>query len=214
MRLSGLFVAAVLCVSLVLFVQHSSGASSSGHSSGSSGASSSGMSHGGFSGGSVSSTSRSSSSSSAPSAKSSSSSSSKANNSTQEKSSRSFFHPFRKPVQRAEFKTPTSCFKGSCGICPRGQSRGSNGACVLASNACPSSQAWNGFSCGTQGWFNDCSYLAREMADQKRLMQGQNDYGQSLRYRTLQDQYQQCLMHSRIGSGAHAFNSLFLLDTP
>jgi hypothetical protein len=213
MRLSGLFVAAVLCFSLVLFVQHSSGASSSGHSTGSSGASSSGMSHGSFSGGSVSSTSSHSSSSSAPSAK---SSSSKASASPQEKSSRSFFHPFRKPtpVQHAEFKTPTSCFKGSCGICPRGQSRGASGGCVLASNSCPSNQAWNGFACGTQGLFNDCSYLARQIADQKRLMQGQNDYGQSLRYRMLQDQYQQCLMHSRMGSGAYAFNSLFLLDTP
>jgi hypothetical protein len=85
---------------------------------------------------------------------------------------------------------------------------------VLASNACPSNQAWNGFACGTQGWFNDCGYLAQQIAEQKRQMQSQNDYGQSLRYRMLQDQYQQCLMHSRIGSGAYAFNSLFLLDTP
>jgi hypothetical protein len=213
MRLSTLFVAAVLCVSPVLLAQHSSGGGS-GHSSGFGGGSSSGASFGSYSGGSASSTSSHSSSSSASSNKSSSSSSTKASASSPEKSSRSFFHPFRKPVQRAEFKTPASCFKGACGFCPRGESRGTSGACVLTSNTCPSNRAWNGFSCGTQGWFNDCSSLAQQIADQKRLMQGQNGYGQSLRYRMLQDQYQQCLMRSRPGYGAYAFNSLFLLDTP
>jgi hypothetical protein len=209
MRLSALFVAAVLCVSPILFAQHSSGGSSSGHASSFSGASSSGVSHGSYSGGSVSA----SSPSSAPSTK---SSSTKGSTSPAEKSSHSFFHPLRKPkpVQNAEFKTPMPCLKGSCGFCPRGQSHGANGACVVASNACPSTQAWNGFACGTQGWFNDCGYLAQQLASQKHLMQGQNDYGQSLRYRMLQDQYQQCLMRSHSGYGAYAFNSLFLLNTP
>jgi len=207
MRLSGLFVAAVLCLSPVLFAQHSSGGSSSSHSSSFSGSSSSGISHSSYSGGSVS-----SSSISTPSTK---SSSTKGSTSSEGKTSHSLFHRKPVPVQSAEFKTtPVPCLKGSCGFCPRGESRGTSGACVLASNSCPSSQAWNGFACGTQGWFNDCGYLAQQVADQRHLMQGQNDYGQSLRYRMLQDQYQQCLMRSHSGYGAYAFNSMYLLNTP
>jgi hypothetical protein len=45
-------------------------------------------------------------------------------------------------------------------------------------------------------------------------MQSQSDYGQSLRYRFLQQQYQQCLQRSRTGFGAYASTSAFLLDTP
>ncbi len=206
MRLSGFFVAAVLCVSPVLFAQHSSGGSASSHSSSFSG--SSGISHSSYSGSSISST---GSPSSTPSIK---SSSTKGSTSPEGKSSHSFFHRKSTPVQRTEFKTPVPCLKGSCGFCPRGESRGTGGACVLASNSCPSNQAWNGFACGTQGWFNDCGYLAQRVADQKHLMQGQNDYGQSLRYRMLQDQYQQCLMRSHSGFGAYAFNSMFLLNMP
>jgi hypothetical protein len=62
--------------------------------------------------------------------------------------------------------------------------------------------------------FDDCNRLARELAEQREQMQSQSDYGQSLRYRFLQQQYQQCLQRSRTGFGAYASTSAFLLDTP
>jgi len=229
MRLSGLVVAAILVVSTTLLAQHSSGGGGGGGSShgGSSGGSASSVSsHSSFSGGSggsVSSTSNHSSGSSAshvgdtgtasshpsPSSK---VSSTRENPSPEKKSSRSFFHPSRKtnPVQRAEFKRPAPCLKGrSCPVCPPGESRNGNGACTVASNGCQAGQSWNGFACGVGYWSNDCNALAEQLAAQRRLMQGQNDYGQSLRLRLLQQQYEQCL--GRFGS--YAFSSL-LFDTP
>jgi hypothetical protein len=221
MRLSGLVVAAILLISATLPAQHSSGAG---------GGSSSGGSHGSYSGGSSSGGSVSSASSHAfsssashagsastvsqsSSTKSPSSrlSSSKENAAPEKQSSRSFFHPFRKakPVQNAEFKTPVPCLKAPCGVCPRGQSR--NGACALTSNACSAGQSWNGFSCGV---FNNCNMLAEQLVDQRRQMQSQSDYGQSLRYRLLQNQYDECMMRSRLPFGAYAFNNALLFDTP
>jgi hypothetical protein len=208
MRLSGLPVAAILLVSATLLAQHSSG-----------GGSSSGGSHGGYSGGSSSSASSggsfSGSASHAASASASShqSSASKASftkaNAAPEEKGRSFWHPFRKPVQSAELKRVTPCFKGSCAICPRGQSRAGNGACVIASNVCSAGQY---YSCGG---YNDCGALAQQLADQKLQMQSQRDFGQSLRYRLLQDQYDQCLRRFSSGRfGAYGFNDALLLDTP
>ncbi len=208
MRLSGLVLAVLLSTSVALFAQHSSGGGGSSHAASFSGSSGSGFSH----------TSATSPTSSTPAPQSSSSQSSSKSTSTktslspEKKTSRSFFHPFRKPVQNVEFKT---CVKGPCAVCPPGQSRGGASACVTTSNACSVGQSFNGFTCGTQGWlFNDCSSLAQQLAAQKRLMQGQNDYGQGLRLQMLRNQYQQCLMRSRSPFGAYAYNAAFLLDTP
>ena len=214
MRISSLFfaVVVVLAVSPNLFAQHSSGGASSGHSSG--GASSSGFSHSSSSTSSAGNhTSTTSTSHSAAPSKISSTGSAakdKDNASFEKKSSRSFFHPFRKPVTATEFKT---CLKAPCPVCPGG-ARNSAGACVPVSQSCRTGQAWNGFSCGLTNWNNDCSSLARQLSAQKQQMQSQTDYGQSLRYRMLQNQYQQCLMRDRSNRGTYAFNSALLLDTP
>jgi len=56
--------------------------------------------------------------------------------------------------------------------------------------------------------------LARELEEQRSQMQNNFYYGQSLRYRMLQQQYQECLTHSRSSFGAYAFNDARLLDTP
>jgi hypothetical protein len=211
MRLSSLFVAVVLAVSPSLFAQHSSGGASSGHSSG--GASSSGFSHSSSSGGSVSASSagsHNSINSTSHSTMPSKGSSAKDNAASETKTSRSFFHPFRKPVTTSEFKT---CLKAPCPVCPGG-ARSSAGACVPVSQSCRSTQPWNGFSCGLQSLINDCSYLARQLEAQKQQMQSQSGYGQSLRYRMLQNQYQQCLMRDHSNRGTYAFNSALLLDTP
>jgi len=77
-----------------------------------------------------------------------------------------------------------------------------------------SGQAWNGFACGLPYWSNDCEALARQLAAHRRQMQGQNDYGQSLRLRLLQEQYEQCLRRSRVPFGAYAFNDASLFDIP
>ncbi len=215
MRLSGLVSVAILLISVTLLAQHSSGG----------GGSSSGGSHGGYSGASSSyASSAGSHSSSGPAAGTSASSqtslssrasSSKASASPQMKSSRSFWHPFRKTTlaQTAEFKRPVPCLKGRCPVCPPGEARNGNGACMVASNVCSSGQNWNGFSCGSYP-FNDCSALAAQLAAQRDQMLGQDDYGQSLRYRLLRDQYEQCLMRSRFSFGAYAFNDPFLFDLP
>jgi hypothetical protein len=55
--------------------------------------------------------------------------------------------------------------------------------------------------------------LAEQLAAQRELMRGQSDYGQSLRYRLLQEQYQQCLMRAHAPFNAYTYNA-FLLDTP
>jgi hypothetical protein len=212
MRLSGLVVAAILLVSVTLLAQHSSGgagSSSGGSHSGSGGSGSSASSASSHSfGGSASHV----GSTSAPSHPSPSSKalSTKAN-SAPEKKGPSFWHPFRKskPVQSAEFKRPIPCLKGRCAVCPRGQSRNGYGACAVASNVCSSGQY---FSCGR---FGDCNALAEELAEQKRQMQGQSEFGQSLRYRMLLNQYEQCLRRFSSGRfGAYALDDALLFDTP
>jgi hypothetical protein len=215
MRLSGLVVALILVASTTLLAQHSSGAAGGSHGGGFSGGS---VGYSSSSGSHASSASTSHVSSSAASHSSSSkltSSSTKVSATPEKQSSRSFFHPFRKPtpVENAQLKLPSLCLRGACAICPRGQARNGNGACVAASNACSARQPWNGFACGTQGLFSDCNELARQLANQRRQMQSQSDYGQSLRYRFLQQQYQQCMMRARSPIGAYASTTL-LLDTP
>jgi hypothetical protein len=56
--------------------------------------------------------------------------------------------------------------------------------------------------------------LAQQLAHQKDQMQSQSDFGQSLRYRQLQDQYQQCLARSGTRFGTYALGGALLLDTP
>jgi hypothetical protein len=131
-------------------------------------------------------------------------------------------HPFKKPkpVQTAEFKRPP-CRKEPCAVCPPGESRNGKGGCVpsvVASNVCQPGQFWNGFACGARYFVNDCSALAAQLAQQERQMRsaltaqqqscsldsagqecadlrGQSG-GESLRYRRLQEQYEQCLENS------------------
>jgi hypothetical protein len=217
MRVSGLVLAAILLVSITLLAQHSSGG---GGGSSHGGSSSSGSSHSSFAGGSsVSGHSSGSSPSHAGSTGAASSHSSPASKlsstkeivSPEKKSSRSFFHPFKKakPVESAEFKRPASCLKGrTCPVCPPGGSH-FGGACRVASNGCLAGQSWNGFSCGAGYWSNDCNALAEQLAAERQEMQGQNDYGQSLRLRMLQQQYEQCLRRF----GYYPFSAL-LFDTP
>ena len=216
MRLSRLVVAAVLLVSATLLGQHTSGAGGS-----SSGGSSSGASHSSYSGGSSSSASSHNSSSSASHVASTGAAASRLSPSTKENAApekKGFFsslrHPFRKPVRRAEFRRPVRCLKEPCAVCPPGKSSNGKGACVLASNVCPTGQFWNGFACGTQYWFNDCRALADQLAAERQQIRGRNDPGQSLRHRRLQEQYEDCLMRSRLPFGAYAFNDARLLDTP
>jgi hypothetical protein len=92
---------------------------------------------------------------------------------------------------------------------------------------CPWGQAWNGFACGATYFANDCSALAAELAREKRQMRSamaaqqqscsldfaspecadlRGQYGgESLRYRLLQEQYEQCLAHSYAYAFAYAF---------
>jgi hypothetical protein len=215
MRLSSFVVASILLASTTVLAQHSSGGGGGSHGGGSSSSASSAGSYSSGASRSYGSTSTASHSSSSSPSK-STSSSSKQSAAPEKQSSRSFFHPFRKakPVESAELKVPSFCLKGSCAACPGGQLRGTSGACTLARNACSAGQAWNGFACGTQGLFTDCNRLARELAEQREQMQSQSDYGQSLRYRFLQQQYQQCLQRSSTRFGAYASTNPFLLDTP
>lgn len=213
MRLSGLVVAAILLASVTLLAQHSSGGGSSHGGGGSTSSASSRSSSSGGSGVSESSHSSGSSASHVASTGAASKlSSTEKNGSLEKKSSRSFFHPFRKAktVQRAEFKRPVPCVKGrNCAVCPPGGSRYGNGACAVPSNGCLAGQSWNGFGCGVPYWSNDCDALAEQLAALRQQMQGQYDYGESLRLRLLQQQYERCM--GRFGS--YPF-SAFLFDTP
>jgi hypothetical protein len=220
MRLSGLVLASLLVVSSALFAQHAGGA---GGGSSSAGSSSAGSSHSSYSGASVSSSSHSSSAPSHVSSTTSHASSAtgaartapgKLAPTTKEglapkKSGPSFWHPFRKPVVTAEFRRPEPCFKRPCAVCPPGQSHNGRGACGVVSSVCSSGQHGNGFGCGTQYWLNDCRALANQLAMEQQRMQGQVSPGESVRYRSLLDQYERCA--SRYG---YAFNNALLLDTP
>jgi hypothetical protein len=206
MRLSGLVIAAVLFVfGMVSYrtdrveaapVFSSSSSSGGGHSGGSAGSASSPSS--------ASSHSSSSSSMRAPSTGSASShrlGSSKEDALPEKKSSRSFFHPFRKakPLQSAEFKPIVPCLKQPCAV-PR--------------NACSSRQPWNGFGCGTEGWFNDCRVLAEELIKQQRQMRVQYP-GQGLRRQLMLNQYDNCAKRFALEPfGSYLFSDARLFDVP
>jgi hypothetical protein len=79
---------------------------------------------------------------------------------------------------------------------------------VVSADTCPAGQSWNGFGCGGQYLSSDCSLLANQLAEERELMQGQVNPGESLRYRILQRQYEQCM--SRFGFGAFgSYEGLF-----
>ncbi len=213
MRLSGLVIATILLVSATLVLaQHASGG----------GSSSGGSSHSGYSGGGSSASSTSShtfnasashvgstGASASHTASFPKSSTAKASAAPEKKSSRSVLHPFRKPVQTAEFKRPAPCLKGRCPVCPPGESRNGTGACVPANNVCATGQSWNGLTCSAQYWYNDCADLAGQLAAYRRQMRGRNDPGQALFYRLLQQQYESCM--ARYGS--RMLSDAFLFDT-
>jgi len=209
MRLSGLFVALTLLVSSLsvstLWAQHSGGGS---------GSSGGGGSHGGFSGSSHSSSSSTAGSTAHASGVSTSSShpspssNSKTNSESDKKSSRSFFHPFRKPVETSSLLRPPKCLKQPCAICPTGGLH--NGACVAPSNSCLYGNVGNGFACGTQGFSADCRILAGQLAAHRRGLLGASDPSQGLIHQLLLDQYQQCLRRFN----SYAFNGGLLFDVP
>jgi hypothetical protein len=63
--------------------------------------------------------------------------------------------------------------------------------------------------------YGDCSYLAARVAERRRHMQGQNDPFESLIYRSLVKQYEQCLRRFSFGSfGVYAVNDGLPFDTP
>ena len=122
-----------------------------------------------------------------------------------EKPTRGFWHPFRRPQPaKAEFHFPVRCVKEPCTVCPPGSRYG---ACLVANNFCPGGESWNGVGCSPQYLFHDCSSLARQLEAQRRQMRGRNDPGQSLIYQTLLSQYQQCMARYGLQPfGSFAFN--------
>jgi hypothetical protein len=84
---------------------------------------------------------------------------------------------------------------------------------TLASCPISMSRCWKGLGYTTLNSFNSCTALAGQLAQQRRQMEDQNDYGQILRYWVLRHQYDQCLMLSSLPFGSYAYSAR-LLDTP
>jgi hypothetical protein len=218
MRLSGLFLASILLISLS-FAQHSSGG----------GASSASSSHGSYSGGSSSAgASRATSMGSSRSGSSSSGASSAGSNQrgrsvngsavkAPDHSLSSLFHhkkpePTPTPVTQRMFVL--RCRRGSnCGICPGG-SRNGFGQCVYPTQSCVAGQVWNGLGCGSAYYLSSCNNLAQQLASMDRW-QNKNDPSWAWRRQLLLNQYQQCVM--RYGAnpfGVYALNGMSLFDVP
>jgi hypothetical protein len=131
-----------------------------------------------------------------------------------------FFSFLRHPQKKQEpvvanLRQPP-CRQKPCPVpCPGGGLRGKNGACaVVANNTCSPGQSWNGYVCGAY-WSNSCETLARQVEAQRRQMQGGLDPGQSLIYRTLRDQYEQCVRrYGYAYFGSYAYNGASLFDIP
>jgi len=200
MRLSGSILVTLLSVSATLFAQHTSGTISSASFSGPS-ISGGSYSYSGVSASSSSSASSHSSSNYAPhssgtnatqsSAKPATLSPSKENANQEKRIGRSFWHPFRKPVEYAQFNRTVRCVKEPCPVCPLGETR-SAGACVLMANVCPA--GWNSFTCGSQYLqFNDCNALASQLKAEEQHMRGV-ETGPDLIHQMLLKQYQQCMV--------------------
>ena len=117
-------------------------------------------------------------------------------------------HSFKKMKPVADFKRPP-CRREPCAVCPPGAPRKGRGGCVasVTASVCQTGQFWNGFTCGTEAWFDDCRALREQLAEQQRQMRGQNDPGPSLRYQQLKGQYYRCM--ERLGVypfGAYTFD--------
>ncbi len=156
-----------------------------------------------------------------------------------EKKSFFAFLRHRKPPPKSSLETdakrPIRCKKGqTCTVCTAGENRNAAGVCISQAQVlpCPPAQVWNGFACGARYSVNDCGALAAQLAQQERQMrsartaqqpncsldsvsqecadlQGQSGR-ESLRYRLLQEQYDQCMARS----GSYAFRRTSLLDAP
>ena len=227
MRLSSLAYAAILLVAAILLpaihaAQHSSGGGGSSGGAGSHGSSgafssssaSSGSSHssGGSSFHSAGGSAASPHTTSLSSGGASKGLSTKAGVGGDKKSSRSFFHPFRKtkPVENVDFRRPGPCRKEPSAVCPPDR-RGY----VVPTRICATGQSWNGLGCGLPVPSRDCSDLASKVAAQRRRMEGQYDPFQSLVYRSLRDQYEQCLRRFVFGDfGVYAVNDGLLFAAP
>jgi hypothetical protein len=127
-------------------------------------------------------------------------------------------HPLKKHDAKstavADLRQPP-CRKKPCPApCPGGGTRGSNGACPIAAYSCSPGQFGNGYGCSMY-WSNDCSALARQLEAQRRQMQGGSDPGQSLIYRMLRDQYEQCARRYGFAPfSSYTFSDAPLFDVP
>jgi hypothetical protein len=75
---------------------------------------------------------------------------------------------------------------------PAGGTRNAFGGCTPTPKiASCSSGVWNGYSCGAEGWFNDCRQLADQVSLQQRQL-NRNGIRDGLRFRLLEDQYDYC----------------------
>ena len=227
MRLSGLLIAIILMLSSMLTAQHAGGAASSSASGGSS------SSHSSVSGGSFSAShsashfsSTGSSAHSAPTLPRSSPSATikspyvKQNAQPEKAAAHSFFHPFRKPQpiekEKTAFIRPHPCWHKPCGVCPSGQSSNGRGACVPVSETCLAHPLSFGLACSTPYWWsNQCGVLANELLAEKQTMRGYGYSGESVEYRRLRQEYEECLLRTS-GLNGFAFYGLYggLFDVP
>jgi len=203
MRRSFLIIAATLIMSAFLAAQHAGSAATSSSSGGSS------SSHSGYSGGSSSAShsashfsSLGSSAHHAPALPRSSPSTAikspyvKQDAQPEKASGHSFFHPFRKPqpTEKAAFIHPQTCWRKPCAVCPGGQSSNGRGACVPVSETCLAHPLSLGLYCSTPYWWsNQCRALADELAVEQQSMRGHSYVGESMQYRRLSEQYEDCL---------------------
>jgi hypothetical protein len=170
MRLSGLLVVSILLCSTMVFAQHGGGG---GGSHGSSSGGSSFARSAGFSSsrGTITASTHSSGTVKVSSAK------------TSAKSERKVF---ANKIEKPSF----GCARGQNCTCPGG-ARNGFGGCTAPKIASCTSGVWNGYSCGAEGWFNDCRQLADQMALQQRQLY-RNGIRDGLRFRLLEDQYDYC----------------------
>ena len=169
MRLSGLLVVSILLCSAVAFSQHGGGGGGSHGSSsgGSSFASSAGFSHG------------------------TSTLSSHSVGTTRISSAKTSAKSERKAVANKIVKPSFGCAKGQNCTCPGGTRNAFGGCTPTPKIASCSSGVWNGYSCGAEGWFNDCRQLADQVSLQQRQL-NRNGIRDGLRFRLLEDQYDYC----------------------
>jgi hypothetical protein len=145
-------------------------------------------------------------------------------------------HPFRRPQPKLPVTDLRHhlCLEGPCEVCPNGQlaAKGGCGGMIAhkSYNACPAAELWNGSMCIAElRVVDDCSAYARMMQRQTQRMQAAESFRQSAcangtaqecseatnswqsesnLYRTLQVQYQRCLLRS--GRTAHSIGTFRL----